>query len=465
MQESVMRRMIAHKRDGGRVDDAAWEGIVNGFLAGEIREPQMASFLMACVLRELDLAETIALTRATVASGRILTYTRGPVIDKHSSGGVGDTISLLAVPMAAAAGATVAKLAGHALGHTGGTLDKLEALPGVRVALSISEFTTIVERVGCAIAAQTDLIVPADGRIYALRDQTATVPSVGLIAASIVSKKIAAGADAIVYDIKMGTGAFMPDLASATELAERIVAVTRAFGRRCTALITEMSAPLGSMLGSGLEALEALALLGSRSASGSRLAQLALIIADEMLIASGLAPRAAEVLADGSAAAKMLEMLAAQGGDLAAIGVLAPAAPVTIVTAKNAGYVTAISPVELGECARDLVAASGPFAGIELLTAVGHRVDAGAPIARIYGASVSPKQIAAAVSIGDTAPPAPIGHPRPPGSLIRREGQASVYKRWSHAESSSPRRIRRAACACRIFFRGLRQQRLEYAVC
>lgn len=399
MQQSEVRRVIAKKRDGACLDNSEWQAIVQGFVTGTIPEAEMAALMMACVLRGLDHAETMALTTAMIASGTTLKYARGPVVDKHSSGGVGDTVSLLAVPLAAAAGATVAKLSGHALGHTGGTLDKLEALPGVRVDLSVNEFTRIVETVGAAIAAQTSMIVPADGLLYALRDRTATVPSIGLIASSIVSKKIAAGADAIVYDIKMGGGAFMHTLGDARELAQRIVDITKALGRSCTAFITEMDIPLGSMIGSGLESYEALGMLRGTLPRRGRLLELALKISDAMLSCSGFAPRSADVLESGAAYAKMLEMLAAQGGDIAAIERIAPHAQRSDIIATSGGTVGAIDAVALGEAARDLTIADGPYAGLELLVEYGEVVVPGTPLIRVYGTNYNEQRVARAFTL------------------------------------------------------------------
>jgi len=401
MRQNDMRRLIAQKRDGKRICAEDWQALVTGFVDQNIPEAEMAALLMACVLRDLDVDETTALTRAMIASGATLQYNRHPVVDKHSSGGVGDTVSLLAVPIAAAGGAVVAKLAGHALGHTGGTLDKLEALPGVRVDLDVDMFTGIVESVGAAIAAQTSMIVPADGLLYALRDRTATVPSIGLIASSIVSKKIAAGADAIVYDIKMGSGAFMQNLDDARELAQRIVAITKALGRSCVAYITDMDTPLGAMVGSGLEAYEALGLLRGSLARRGRLLDLALQIADAMLACCGLPQRARELLESGAAYEKMLAMLQAQGGDIAAIEMLAPHAQQHVILCTRGGTLQAIDTVALGEAARDLTVADGAYAGLELLVERGQEIVPGTPLVRVYGAAYEASRIVRMFTITD----------------------------------------------------------------
>jgi len=240
---------IARKRDGGSLAAAQWETIVADFLRGPVDDAQMAALAMACVVGGMEIEETRALTRALVASGDTLVIEGLHAVDKHSSGGVADSASLIVVPLVAACGVPVAKLSGRALGHTGGTLDKLEAIPGVRTDLDPQQFLEQVRAVGCAIAAQSARLVPGDKKLYALRDRTGTIPSIGLIAASIVSKKIAGGAHAIVYDVKAGRGAFMQREADARRLAETLVEVTADFGRRARALVTDMNEPLGGAIG------------------------------------------------------------------------------------------------------------------------------------------------------------------------------------------------------------------------
>jgi pyrimidine-nucleoside phosphorylase len=358
---------------------------------------------MATTLRGLNVAETVALTQAMVESGVTLSYARHPVIDKHSSGGVGDTTSLIAVPLGAAAGLSVAKLAGRALGHTGGTIDKLEALPGVRAELSREAFVQMVERIGCAIAAQSAELVPADKKIYALRDRTATVPSVGLIAASIVSKKIAAGADAIVYDVKCGRGAFMQNAAQAKELAERIIAVTKAFKRRAHVLVTDMNQPLGSMIGDGLEALEAMQILRGERSLAERLPTLALRLTTAMLELGGTTADLPRLLGQGAAYEKFVACVAGLGGDIALLPKLQPAAPVVALLALRSGYIVAIDPVAVGEAARDYVNRFGPYAGIELLVQVGDSVEKGQPLLMVYGGDPT-KSLREALVVDDVAP-------------------------------------------------------------
>src|SRR3984885_8041687 len=224
MTESWVRRALDIKRTGGVVPASTWERLIDGYVAGTIDEAPIAALLMASAIQGLSPGETQALTEAMIRSGDTITFA-GRAVDKHSTGGVGDSVSMIVVPIVAACGVAVAKLSGHALGHTGGTLDKLEAIPGVRTDLSPAALVAQVERIGCAIGAQSDRLVPADRKLYALRDRTATVPSVGLIAASIVSKKIAGGASAIVFDVKTGAGAFMSTLEQARELAVAMVEI------------------------------------------------------------------------------------------------------------------------------------------------------------------------------------------------------------------------------------------------
>ena len=274
---------------------------------------------MACAIRGMADAEIVALTGAMVRSGDVLSYGGDRiVVDKHSSGGVGDTVSLIAVPLVAACGVPVAKLSGRALGHTGGTLDKLEAIPGVRTDLSPAAFVAQVEAIGCAVAAQSERLVPADRKLYALRDRTGTVASVGLIAASIVSKKIAGGAGAIVFDVKAGSGAFMRTVADATGLAQTLVRLAASFGKRASALVSDMEEPLGAAVGSGIEAVEARDFLRGDDRD-PRLAEAVFAVAHEMLRVGGVAedaivPNALDALQSGAAYERFVQLVEAQGG-------------------------------------------------------------------------------------------------------------------------------------------------------
>lgn len=384
-----MRQAIERKRDGESLRAQEWHAAIEGYLSGAIDEAQMAALCMACVWRGMSLDEAHALTEAMVESGERLHFDIGaPVIDKHSSGGVSDVVSLVAVPVAAAAGAHVAKLSGRALGHTGGTIDKLETIPGFNAALSSDAFVRQVARVGCAIAAQTQRLVPADKRLYALRDRTGTVPAMGLIAASMVSKKVAGGADAFVFDVKTGRAAFMRDEARAGELARMLVDISARFDRRATAFVTDMDQPLGQSIGTGLEILEARQLLQPQhAAQSSRAMQLVLAIVDAMLEAAEIDDgerRAREALRSGAAYEKFVEMLCAQGASREGFEAMQAGSPRETLRAPHEGYVRSIDVVRLGNVGREL-SAREPFGGLRIRARIGDRVERGAPLLEIYG--------------------------------------------------------------------------------
>ncbi len=388
----MMRRAIARKRDGEALEAPVWHAIVERYLANAIDDAQLAALLMASTIRGLDDDETAALTSAFIASGETLHAPDERTVDKHSSGGVADTASLIVVPLVAACGVPVAKLSGRALGHTGGTLDKLEALPGLRTDLAPEAFFAIVERVGCAIAAQSARLVPADKRIYALRDRTSTVPAPGLIAASIVSKKIAGGARAIVYDVKCGNGAFLRDIAGARALARSLVTLTRAFGRRARAIVSDMNEPLGRAIGTGLELGEARDCLRGTS-DDPRLLAIVMRLGSAMLAAAapasfqeGEARASLEAaLHRGHAYETFVAMLVAQGGSAHDLETFAPHPTAVDAIAEHDGYVVGIETVVLGECARDLVTAAGARAGIVVRARIGDRIARGATLATVYG--------------------------------------------------------------------------------
>ncbi len=405
-----MRRAIALKRDGAALAPEVWSGVVAAFLSGTIDAAQVAALLMACVWRGLDFDETLALTRAFVASGETLEWGALSPVDKHSTGGVADGVSLIVIPLVAACGVPVAKLSGRALGHTGGTLDKLEALPGVRTDLTPAAFRAQVERIGCAIAAQSERLVPADKQLYALRDRTATVPDAGLIAASIVSKKIAGGAAAIVYDVKTGRGAFMRGAEEAAGLARLLTELTRAFERPSCALVTDMDEPLGSSIGTGLELLEARDFLrGTRRAA--RLARVCEAVASALLRGAGAerpGERLERALASGAAYECFERMLAAQGARPGALDALAPAAPALRINAARGGFVREIDAVALGECARALGASGGANAGIALAAPTGTALRAGDELATAYGPASEElaARIGSAFIVGEEPPAA-----------------------------------------------------------
>jgi len=384
--------VLGRKRDGLEHSPDEIRFLLDGYLAKSIPDYQIAAWLMAVTTRGMTRAETLALTQAMVVSGEVLDRSGIPgfKVDKHSTGGVGDKVTLIAGPLAAACGVPVPKLSGRGLAHTGGTLDKLESVPGFRVELTPDEFIAQVRRVGLAVAAQSPRMVPADKALYALRDVTATVPSVPLIASSVMSKKLAAGADGIVLDVKSGRGAFMPDVPSAVELARLMVDIGEGAGRRTVALVTAMDNPLGRAVGNALEVREALAVLGG--AGDQELRDVSVRVAAEMCRLAGVTRDPAEAIADGSALAKFEEMLAAQGGRLA--DGLPEAAVQVPLPAPGSGWVEASDALEVGYASVELGAGrlrkDDPIdhaAGMVIGLQVGDRVEAGRPLAVLHAAS------------------------------------------------------------------------------
>jgi len=406
MNEMTMRHAIERKREGETLEPGVWEAVIASYMDGETDDAQMSALLMACVWRGLVVDEAAALTGAMVASGATLSYPDDVfVVDKHSSGGVSDIVSLVAVPLVASCGVPVAKLSGRSLGHTGGTVDKLETIAGFNVMLTMEEFVRQVETVGCAIAAQTDAFAPADRRLYKLRDRTGTVPSTGLIAASIVSKKVAAGAKAFVFDVKCGTAAFMRDARAATELGQALVDISARFGRRAHAVVTDMNEPLGRSIGTGIEVVEAREMLRGASVD-ARAREGCLRIAGEMLEVAGVSdPQnvAAAALDSGRAYEKFVAMIGAQGGDVRAMEAMAPSVREIVVTATADGYVAAIDAVALGNIAREL-SDRDATAGIRVDVRTGQRVSSGTPLVRAYGEGAPLDRIARAFSIGESEP-------------------------------------------------------------
>lgn len=418
--------LVARKRDGGELSADELASCVGGYLDGSVGEGQMAALLMAGVLRGFSDAEARALTRILVDSGEILDLSGlpGPTVDKHSTGGVSDGTTLLVAPLLAAAGVQVVKLSGRGLGHTGGTLDKLESIPGFRVDLAPDEMLRIAGAVGCVVAAQSERLVPADKALYALRDVTGTVPSPALIAASVMSKKIAAGAGTIVLDVKTGNGAFMQSLDSAVTLARLCVDIGVAAGRRCVAFVTAMDQPLGTSVGNALEIAEGIELLGRPA--GGRLADVALTLATGALVALGESEddarrRLVDLWASGAALERLAQMVGAQGGDPAVCQrprEVLPTAPVTLpVTAPRDGWVTALPARGIGELAAALGAGRAragdrvdPAVGLQLHVEVGSAVAARQPVATVYarnserGEAVADR-LAGLVGYGDQAPP------------------------------------------------------------
>ena len=384
--------IIGRKRDGREHSPEEIEFQLSGYLKGDIPDYQMAAWLMAVCIRGMTRPETLALTQAMVRSGEVLDLSGipGTKVDKHSTGGVGDKVTLIGPPLAAACGVKVPKLSGRALAHTGGTLDKLESVPGLTVDLDPDRFIRQVREVGIAVAAQSPHMVPADKALYALRDVTATVPSVPLIASSVMSKKIAAGADAIVLDVKFGRGAFMPDLAAAEELATEMVLLGEGAGRRTVALVTAMDNPLGRSVGNALEVQEALDALAGKG--DEELVQVSLVVAREMCWLAEVENDPDEALRSGAGRAKFLEMLAVQGGQIEK-GL--PVAPVQLpVPALGEGYVESIDALEVGLSGLELGVGRKKkedsvdhAAGIVIEAPVGARIRAGEPLAVIHARS------------------------------------------------------------------------------
>ena len=350
---------IRKKRDGAALDPAEIAAFIDGLTSGAVGEGQAAAFAMATLLRGMAAHEVVALTRAMTASGVTLDWSLpGPVVDKHSTGGVGDNVSLMLAPMLAACGAYVPMISGRGLGHTGGTLDKLDSIPGYATQPDLATFRRVVKEAGCAIIGQTADLAPADRRLYAIRDVTATVESIALITASILSKKLAAGLGALLMDVKTGSGAFMPTLGTSRELARAIVDVAVGAGLPTVSLITDMNEPLASAAGNAVEVMNAVNYLtGARR--DARLHEVTISLGAEALTLAKLSASIPEAraalkraLASGAAAERFERMVAALGGGndfLASAAKLLPKAPVTLeVKAQNEGMIAAIDVRELG---------------------------------------------------------------------------------------------------------------------
>ncbi len=382
---------IETKKLGGELSEEIISAVVAGFTEGAIPDYQMASLLMAIFIRGMTYEETLALTRAMADSGK--RYSFPGSVDKHSTGGVGDKISLTALPIAAACGAPVAKLSGRGLGMTGGTIDKLESIPGFSATLSEDRFKRQVEEVGLAIGEAGEL-APADKKIYALRDATGTVDSLPLIGSSIVSKKAATGAGYLLYDVKSGSGAFMKTAEDARELAELLVRLSEDLGIRASAVITDMDTPLGSAVGNALEVRESLRFLAGGEVPDD-LAHEARYVAARLLELKGIPDpqsQVEEALSSGAAHEKFREFVRAQDGDADAFDALPVSSEVHEVPAPGGGYVARFHARGIGRAALALGAGRrkkgeeiDPGAGVEVLVKAGDRVEQGEPVARLYG--------------------------------------------------------------------------------
>ena len=395
-----MYDIITKKKSKCELTDEEIRFVVEGFTNGAIPDYQMSALLMAICLQGMNAHETAALTLAMAYSGETvnLNSIAGVKVDKHSTGGVGDKTTLIVSPIVAACGVAVAKMSGRGLGHTGGTVDKLESIPGMRLALAEEEFLRVVRRTGLCIAGQSGNLAPADKKIYALRDVTATVDSIPLIAASIMSKKIAAGADKILLDVKIGSGAFMKTTEDALALATMMVVLGEAADREMTALVTSMDAPLGACIGNALEIKEAVDVLRGRGAAD--LTAVCLALAAEMLFLAGKGALAVceemakEAVLSGRALQKLGDMVAAQGGDrlyVEATDLFPVAEHVHSVKASASGYITAmqadicgIASGVLGASRRTVEEVIDPAAGIVLHAKSGEWIEAGGVIADLH---------------------------------------------------------------------------------
>ncbi|MDQ3697895.1 MAG: thymidine phosphorylase [Gemmatimonadota bacterium] len=424
-------RLIERKRDGGRIEPGEWRALMRAYAAGHIPDYQMAALLMAVFFRGLDRGEIGALTDAMIASGRVLDLTSlvAPRIDKHSTGGVGDKVSLVLAPLVASLGVAVPMISGRGLGHTGGTLDKLEAIPGFRTDLTLEEARAQLERVGCAMLGQTTEIVPADRKMYALRDATATVESIPLIAASIMSKKLAESLTALVLDIKRGSGAFLPDLERGLELARTMIELGAEQGCPVVALVTAMDRPLGRACGNALETEEAIQAL--RGEGPPDLMEVTYALGAEMLVLGGAAKAVEDArrllvgaISTGQAAEKLAEVIEAQGGDPAVVddpSRMPQASACELHTAPQRGFVAKVDPRVVG---RGIAALGGgrtrmedrvdPSVGFVITAKPGDWVEAGEPLATIFardavGIATGRAALAEAIRIASEAePPLPL---------------------------------------------------------
>jgi thymidine phosphorylase len=417
--------LIRSKRDGGQLSATDIRWLIAAYTAGTIADEQMAALLMAIYFRGLAADELMAWTDAMISSGERLELggLAAPTVDKHSTGGVGDKVSLILAPLVASCGAAVPQLSGRGLGHTGGTLDKLESIPGWRASLSNAEIATVLAATGCVICAAGDGLAPADRRLYALRDVTGTVESIPLIASSIMSKKIAEGTGSLVLDVKVGRGAFMPDLASARQLAQTMVDLGNAYGVRTSAVLTRMDTPLGRAVGNAVEVEESVETLGGHGPAD--LVEVTLALAAEMVRLAGLSANPATALADGSALDRYREMIRAQGGDPDAP--LPSARHAEFVTAQSGGWLQCLDARAIGVAAwrlgagrarkEDPVSAS---AGIICLAKPGDEVAPGQPVLELRTDDPGKfdrarEALAGAVGIGPDAP-------EPVGLVLERIG-------------------------------------------
>lgn len=390
--------IIQRKRDGLELGDSEIRFLINGLLDGSVADYQLTAFLMAVFFRGMTPEETVSLTRAMLESGERYDFSdiEGVKVDKHSTGGIGDKVSIILAPLAAACGLVVPMMAGRGLGHTGGTLDKLESIAGFQVRLSKEKFTEALKTIGCAIIGQSETIAPADRKLYALRDVTATVESLPLICGSILSKKLAEGTDVLILDVKVGSGAFMKSKEQGKKLAKALIAVAKKSGLKCRAVLTNMDQPLGNTVGNAIEIIECIEML--KTGTGALdLKEVTIQLCAQMLEAGGVVRNvsagrklALSKLTDGSAWKKFLQMVEFQGGSLSMIEdtSLFPKAPVTVEwKAPRRGYITKINSEEIGRMIVDLGGGRkkasdtvNPSVGFQFHKKLGSNVAAGDPI-------------------------------------------------------------------------------------
>jgi pyrimidine-nucleoside phosphorylase len=441
----VIPPLIEHKRDGRSLAPDQWATLIREYTAGRVPDYQMSALLMAVFYRGLEPAELAALTDAMIESGDQLRFDGYPLprVDKHSTGGVGDKVSLLLAPMVASCGVAVPMMSGRGLGHTGGTLDKLESIPGFRTNLSLREARAQIERLGCAMLGQTPEIAPADKRLYALRDVTATVESIPLIAASIMSKKLAEGLSGLVLDVKTGSGAFLTDLDRSIALAQTMIGLGESRGCPTVALLTAMDRPLGRACGNALEVEEAIE--GLRGSGPSDLMEVTYALAAEMLVLVGAARsleearrRLEESVASGRALQAFARVIEAQGGNPAVIddpGVLPQARAVEVYRAGQSGVVSAVEPrrigraiIELGGGRNAVEDSVDPTVGFVLTVKPGDAVRAGEPIASVFardeaGIALGMAALGEAVTIGETGRLTPLVSHRITSRAVERLGE------------------------------------------
>jgi pyrimidine-nucleoside phosphorylase len=426
----VVASLIQRKRNGGALAPEDWRALIERYVAGAVPDYQLSALLMAVYFRGLEAGELAALTDAMIASGDRLRFDGidRPVVDKHSTGGVGDKVSLLLAPLVASCGLAVPMMSGRGLGHTGGTLDKLEAIAGFRTGLGLREAEAQVRRLGCAMLGQTDEIAPADKRLYALRDVTGTVESIPLISASIMSKKLAEGLHGLVLDVKTGSGAFLPELERAIELARTMIGLGETRGCRVVALLTAMDRPLGRACGNALEVEESIH--GLAGEGPDDLMEVTYALGVEMLLVGGLETdrtaareRLEKSIRSGRALETFARIIEAQGGNPAVVedpGLLPQAGAVEVFSAQETGVVARVEPRPLGEA---IVAMGGgrrvvsdtvdPSVGLVVTVKPGDRIDRGQPIASVFardadGIALGMDALRRAIVPGERADPLPL---------------------------------------------------------